>query len=76
MTGVLPDTDPTDGCRVSWKKWTGGKNGTEVWLYAEEGAGHTWPGSPNTPAASIGAVCRDFAAAETAWSFFKSHPKP
>jgi polyhydroxybutyrate depolymerase len=76
QTGMLPDTDPSDGCRVSWKKWTGGKNGTEVWLYAEEGAGHTWPGSPNTPAASIGAVCRDFSAAETAWSFFKAHPKP
>lgn len=77
QTGMLPDADPTDGCRVSWKKWTGGKNGTEVWLYAEEGAGHTWPGrAPNLPKAIVGTVCRDFDASETAWSFFKAHPKP
>jgi polyhydroxybutyrate depolymerase len=76
-TGMLPDTDPTDGCRVSWKKWSGGKDGTEVWLYAEEGAGHTWPGSPQSlPVARVGSVCRDFDASEAAWSFFRAHPKP
>lgn len=76
-TGMLPDTDPTDGCRVTWKKWSGGRDGTEVWLYAEEGAGHTWPGGPqNLPVARVGSVCRDFDASEAAWSFFKAHPKP
>jgi polyhydroxybutyrate depolymerase len=77
QTGMLPDSDPTDGCRVSWKKWTGGKNGTEVWLYTEDGAGHTWPGGPqNLARAVVGNVCRDFSASEAAWSFFKTHPKP
>ncbi len=75
-TGMLPDADPADGCRVSWKKWTGGKNGTEVWLYTEEGGGHTWPGSQNQPRAVVGTVCRDFDASEEAWRFFKAHPKP
>ncbi len=77
QVGMLPDADPTDGCRVSWKKWTHGKNGTEVWLYSEEGAGHTWPGAAQNPTrAIVGAVCRDFSASEAAWSFFKAHPKP
>lgn len=76
-TGMLPDMDPTDGCRVAWKKWSGGKDGTAVWLYAEEGAGHTWPSGPqNFPVVRVGTVCRDFDASEAAWSFFKGHPKP
>ncbi|HEV8411787.1 MAG TPA: PHB depolymerase family esterase [Gemmatimonadaceae bacterium] len=77
QTGLLPDTDPSDGCRVTWKKWTGGKNGTEVWLYSEEGAGHTWPGkTQNLPRVIVGSVCRDFEGSEVIWAFFKSHPKP
>jgi polyhydroxybutyrate depolymerase len=76
-TGTLPDADATDGCLVKTRKWTGGKNGTDVWLYIEEGAGHTWPGGPqNLPKAIVGAVCRDFDATEEAWKFFKAHPKP
>jgi polyhydroxybutyrate depolymerase len=76
QVGMLPDTDPSDGCRVTWKKWTGGKNGTEVWLYVEEGAGHTWPGaSQNLPRAVVGTVCKDFEGSEVIWSFFKGHPK-
>ncbi|MFI5311004.1 MAG: alpha/beta hydrolase family esterase [Gemmatimonadales bacterium] len=76
-TGVLPDRDPADGCRVTWKKWTGGSGGTEVWLYVEEGAGHTWPGGAQyMPRLLVGAVCRDFDATETIWAFFRSHPKP
>jgi polyhydroxybutyrate depolymerase len=75
--GLLPDTDPTDGCRVTWKKWTGGKSGTEVWLYSEEGAGHTWPGmTQNLPRVIVGSVCKDFEGSEAIWGFFKSHPKP
>jgi polyhydroxybutyrate depolymerase len=77
QSGMLPDADPSDGCRVAWKKWTGGKNGTEVWLYAEQGAGHSWPGSTQAqPRVAVGPVCRDFSASEAAWSFFKGHPKP
>jgi polyhydroxybutyrate depolymerase len=73
---MLPDTDPTDGCRVTWKKWTGGKGGTEVWLYSEEGAGHTWPGmTQNLPRAIVGTVCKDFEGSEAIWTFFKAHAK-
>ena len=76
QVGMLPDTDPTDGCRVTWKKWTGGKNGTEVWLYSEEGAGHTWPGmTQNLPRVIVGSVCKDFEGSEAIWAFFKGHPK-
>lgn len=76
-TGALPDKDPGDGCRVTWKKWTGGRDGTEVWLYVQEGAGHTWPGGAQSmPALLVGSRCRDFDASEAIWAFFNSHPKP
>ncbi len=76
-TGALPNKDPRDGCTVTWKKWTGGKNGTEVWLYAQHGAGHTWPGGEQyMPKLLVGSVCRDFDASEALWAFFKAHPKP
>jgi len=76
-TGTLADKDPRDGCTVTWKKWTGGKNATEVWLYVEQGAGHTWPGGPQyMPKLLVGSVCRDFEASEVIWTFFKGHPKP
>lgn len=76
-TGMLPDRDPRDGCSVAWKKWGGGKNGTEVWLYVQRGAGHTWPGGAQyMPKLLVGAVCRDFDASEAIWAFFKAHPKP
>lgn len=76
-TGTLPDRDPRDGCSVTTRKWTGGKNGTEVWLYVQQGAGHTWPGGAQyMPRLLVGAVCRDFDASEAIWAFFKAHPKP
>jgi polyhydroxybutyrate depolymerase len=76
-TGALADSDPNDGCRVHFQKWHGGKNGTEVWFYIEEGAGHTWPGGPQYAVRTlIGSVCRDIDASEAMWEFFKAHPKP
>jgi polyhydroxybutyrate depolymerase len=77
QSGALPDRDPKDGCTVTWKKWTGGNGGTEIWLYVEQGAGHTWPGGAQyLPKLLVGAVCRDFDASEEIWAFFKGHPKP
>ncbi len=76
QSGTLPDRDPRDGCTVTWKKWSGGKGGTEVWLYVEQGAGHTWPGGVQyLPKLLVGAVCRDFDASEEIWGFFRNHPK-
>ncbi|HLA90995.1 MAG TPA: PHB depolymerase family esterase [Gemmatimonadaceae bacterium] len=77
VAGRLPDRDPRDGCTVISKKWTGGRNGTEVWLYELHGAGHTWPGgSQYLPKLVVGGVCRDFDASEAIWAFFRTHPKP
>ena len=76
-TGVLPDIDPGDGCRVRWSSWGGGRLNTEVLLYVQEGAGHTWPGgSQYLPKSVIGGVCRDFDATQAIWDFFKAHPRP
>src|SRR5882724_4783890 len=76
-TGVLPDIDPGDGCRVRWSSWGGGRLNTEVLLYVQEGAGHTWPGgSQYLPKSVIGGVCRDFDATLAIWDFFKAHPRP
>ena len=76
-TGVLPDIDPVDGCRVRWSSWGGGRLNTEVLLYVQEGAGHTWPGgSQYLPKSVIGGVCRDFDATQAIWNFFKAHPRP
>jgi polyhydroxybutyrate depolymerase len=76
-TGLLPDVDAEDGCRVRWSSWRGGRLNSEVLLYAEEGGGHTWPGGPQyLPKGIIGGVCRDFEATEAIWEFFKSHPRP
>jgi polyhydroxybutyrate depolymerase len=62
---------------VRWSSWRNGRLGTEVLLYVEEGAGHTWPGGPQyLPKAIIGRVCRDFDATQAMWDFFKAHPRP
>jgi len=75
-SGELPDTDPADGCRVRWQRWRGGTNGTEVWLYALEGGGHTWPGGPQyLPRLIVGRVCRDFDATFAIWDFFSRHAR-
>lgn len=75
-TGDLPDTDPTDGCRTHWQRWSGGRKRTEVWLYTLEGGGHTWPGGPQyLPRRYIGRVCRDFDASFAIWDFFVRHQK-
>ena len=75
-TGELPDTDPTDGCRTRWRRWSGGRKRTEVWLYKLEGGGHTWPGGPQyLPQRLVGRVCRDFNATFAIWDFFSRHGK-
>ena len=75
-TGSLPDRDPTDGCRASWRLWKGGSGGTDVELVKIVGGGHTWPGATQyLPKSMIGNLCRDFSATEMVWQFFKAHPK-
>lgn len=72
---ILPDRDPTDGCRVESIVWSGGRGGSEVWLYRVEGGGHTWPGgSQYLPKTVIGRVTHDIDS-QSIWDFFLTHPK-
>lgn len=72
----LPDTAPDDGTRVREEAYNGGREGTEVILYAVEGGGHTWPGGIQYEAeAVIGRVCRDIDGSEVIWQFFKAHQR-
>lgn len=72
----LEDKDPNDGTRVIVKHYPGGEAGTEVFLYAIEGGGHTWPGGfQYLPERIIGKTSRDIDASEIIWSFFKRHSK-
>lgn len=69
-----PDRDRQDGTLVRRKVYSGGKNGTEVILYAIEGGGHTWPGGqPYLPKRIIGKTSKDIDANEVIWNFFKKH---
>jgi polyhydroxybutyrate depolymerase len=73
----LPDKDPEDGTKVKRVTYAGGRNGTEVVLYAIEGGGHTWPGGTQyLPQWMIGPVCKDIDATQVIWDFFAKHPKP
>ena len=75
-TGELPDIDPKDNTRSYWKKWSGGKDGTEVELITVQGGGHGWPEGPQfLPPAIIGYVSQDFDATKAIWEFFEKHPK-
>ncbi len=75
-TGEMFDADPRDGCRVHWQRWSGGRRGTEIWLYTLRGGGHPWPGGPQyLPRRYVGPVCRDFDATFAIWDFFTRHEK-
>lgn len=62
--------------KIRRETYTGGKNGTEVVLYAIEGGGHTWPGGLQYLGERIiGRTSRVIDANEVIWEFFKSHSK-
>ncbi len=71
----LPDTDPTDPCRVLRTTYPARENGAPVVFYALEGGGHVMPSTkheipddfPTRP------VCRDVDGARLAWDFMKNH---
>lgn len=69
-----PDTDPKDSTWIRKEVYGGGKNGTEVILFAIEGGGHTWPsGYQYLNKRIIGKTSRDIDANEVIWDFFKKH---
>ncbi|MBU6454519.1 MAG: phospholipase [Cyanobacteria bacterium REEB67] len=70
----LPDIDATDGCRVKYANFNGGRHGTEVGIFGISGGGHTWPGGLQyAPESQIGKTCRDINASKAIWDFFKNH---
>ncbi|HPO86033.1 MAG TPA: PHB depolymerase family esterase [Candidatus Hydrogenedentes bacterium] len=72
----LPDLSPGDGTRIRVERYDGGREGSEVVLYAVEGGGHTWPGGPSyLPKWLIGKTSRDIQASEVIWDFFKKHSR-
>jgi polyhydroxybutyrate depolymerase len=71
---LLEDKDPADGTRARREVHGGGRDGSEVLLYAIEEGGHTWPGGLGyAPELFIGKTCRDFDANEAIWEFFSRH---
>ena len=71
---VLPDTNPDDGSSVRVFSYSGPGNDCDVILYAIEGGGHTFPGSPgrNMPRL-LGNRNEDIDAAAVIWEFFAPH---
>jgi polyhydroxybutyrate depolymerase len=70
----LPDRDPDDGTRVRRELYGGGRDSSEVILYAVEGGGHAWPGGEQfLPQLIVGKTSRDLNACEVIWEFFKRH---
>ena len=73
---VLPDTDPSDGTRVTRISYRDGRQGTEVQLLKIDGGGHNWPNTRQyAPESLIGKTCRDIDATEELLQFFLKHPQ-
>lgn len=73
---MLPDSVPTDGCRVEVVTYKKEGESLEVILYAMKGGGHNLPGG-NTPDRPrlVGPKCMDINGAEVIWEFFKRHSR-
>jgi polyhydroxybutyrate depolymerase len=72
----LPGNGSQDGTSVRTETYSGGRDNSEVVLYAVEGGGHTWPGGIQyLPQALIGKTSKQFNATDVIWQFFKEHPE-
>jgi polyhydroxybutyrate depolymerase len=60
---------------IRHRHWDGCAEHGAVELYAVEGGGHTWPGSP-VKIAALGATTDELVATDTIWAFFTQHPRP
>lgn len=70
----LPDTDPSDGCRVTCYHYPNGTSNSSVLYYIIKGGGHTWPdGGKYLTESIVGKICYDFNACEHIWAFFEQH---
>lgn len=66
VTDTIPDINTVDSSYVVTRKYSGGINGNQVWLYSVIQGGHDWPGRSGN---------MDFNASEEIWKFF-SHVNP
>jgi len=72
----LPDR-VDDGTHVHRQAWAGGKDDTEVVVYAIEGGGHAWPGGPQyLPAWLVGKASQILDATRTIWEFLRQRSLP
>ena len=63
-----------DGTRVTRSQFSGGRDGSEVWLHTIHGCGHTWPGR-STPLKMLGPATRNLNANDVMWDFFQRHQR-
>lgn len=73
MTAVPDQAD--DGTRVMRRTYTPSADGAEIVVYAIEGGGHTWPGSPHPQLEFLGKTTLDISANDLIWDFFVRHPR-
>lgn len=77
-TATLPDTDPSDACRIERRDYPAGPGGAPVTTYTMTGGGHSIPSSRyDIPKGwlvrrFIGPVCRDAEGIELAWQFLSA----
>ncbi|HEY5603050.1 MAG TPA: hypothetical protein VIM41_08090 [Gammaproteobacteria bacterium] len=73
----LPDVDKSDNSSVKVRKYTGGKNNTEVIVYDVNGGGHTEPSLTEhygrVYKLIAGPQNKDMEMAEEVWKFFSRH---
>jgi polyhydroxybutyrate depolymerase len=60
---------------IRHRRWNGCAAGNAVELYAVEGGGHTWPGSP-IKVGRLGGTTDELIATDVIWAFFAAHPLP
>lgn len=75
----LPQTNElsprvADGTSVVATRYTGGREGSEVLLYAIAGMGHTWPGR-QSPFSILGKSTQNLSANDAMWTFFQRHAR-
>ena len=76
-TFLLTDKDPDDGVLIRASRWRNCWAGSEVLLYAMDGAGHRWPGAPRAGMPILkrfmGPLAMDIDATQEIWAFFRAH---
>lgn len=77
---VLPDVDPSDGCRVVRKHYPALQGGAPILFYLAKGGGHAMPsqydyGSEAGPIYKlmVGRTCKDVDGADIAWEFMSQY---